>query len=138
IGARRRATSGRSQVLWVLGLATAMAVGALHMPMAADAAEPPRDAPESFANLVDRLLPAVVNVSTTQTVSGSGGVEMPRLPPGSPLDDFFKEFFERQPEQREHKATSLGSGFIVDGAGYVVTNYHVIQDAEEIKVLLQD
>jgi serine protease Do len=66
-------------------------------------------------------------------------MELPKLPPGSPFEDFFKEFFDRnQPEQRARRATSLGSGFIVDERGYVVTNNHVIQDADEITVVLHD
>jgi serine protease Do len=66
-------------------------------------------------------------------------MELPKLPPGSPFEDFFKEFFDRnQPEQRARRATSLGSGFIVDETGYVVTNNHVIQDADEITVILHD
>lgn len=92
-----------------------------------------RSAPESFADLAGDLLPAVVNVSTTQTVktdSMSGNEE---------LDDFFNEFMNRQDrEQRPRRMTSLGSGFIIDSTGYVVTNNHVIADADEITVLLHD
>jgi len=92
-----------------------------------------RSAPESFADLADSLLPAVVNVSTTQTVktdSMSGNEE---------LDDFFNEFMNRQDrEQRQRPMTSLGSGFIIDPSGYVVTNNHVIADADKITVLLHD
>ncbi|MDA0997689.1 MAG: Do family serine endopeptidase, partial [Proteobacteria bacterium] len=64
----------------------------------------------------------------------------PQFPPGSPFEEFFKEFFDRNhPQQRSRKSTSLGSGFIIDSAGgYVVTNNHVIQDAEEITVILHD
>ena len=99
-----------------------------------------RTAPESFADLADRLLPAVVNVSTTQVVEGSAGIELPQLPPGSPFEEFFKEFMERnQPKQQQRRrATSLGSGFFIDNAGHVVTNNHVIQDADEISVILHD
>ncbi|MEK7819622.1 MAG: DegQ family serine endoprotease [Pseudomonadota bacterium] len=100
-----------------------------------------RAAPDSFADLAADLLPKVVNISTSQTIEGRG-FEMPQLPPGSPFEDFFKEFFDRnpgaQPQQRPRRATSLGSGFIVDPAGFVVTNNHVIQDADEITVVLHD
>ena len=98
-----------------------------------------RTAPDSFSELAERLLPSVVNISTTQTAEGQSGIEVPVVPPGSPFEDFFKEFFERnQPRQRQRKATSLGSGFVIDAQGYVITNNHVIQDADEISVILQD
>ena len=99
-----------------------------------------RPAPESFADLAAKLLPAVVNISTTQKVEGRGGVEIPQLPPGSPFEDFFKEFFERNvPQERSsRKSTSLGSGFVIDPKGYIVTNNHVIQDADEITVAFHD
>jgi len=101
--------------------------------------------PESFADLAAKLLPAVVNISTTQVIEGRNVPEMPQLPPGSPFEDFFKEFNDRNNQQgvpRTHKATSLGSGFIIDaksnGDSFVVTNNHVIQDADEITVILQN
>jgi serine protease Do len=98
-----------------------------------------RTAPDGFADLAQRLLPAVVNISTTQTVEGNAGIEMPVVPPGSPYEEFFKEFMERnQPRQQKRKATSLGSGFVIDLQGHVVTNNHVIQDAEEITVIVHD
>ena len=102
--------------------------------------------PDSFADLAERLLPSVVNISTTQTIKNpQAGLEMPQFPPGSPLEEFFKEFLERQqngggahPDAPSHKATSLGSGFIIDPAGYIVTNNHVIADADEISIKLHD
>jgi len=116
----------------------AMAILALGMMVSASAANA-RTAPESFADLAERLIPAVVNISTTQVVEGQPGVEMPMVPPGSPFEEFFKEFFEKnQPRRQQRRATSLGSGFIIDERGYVVTNNHVIQDADEINVVLHD
>ena len=100
-----------------------------------------KDAPGSFADMAEKLLPSVVNISTTQTIKNSEHMpEMPQFPPGSPFEEFFKNFMEKQKGQddRPHKATSLGSGFIIDSAGYVVTNNHVIQDADEITVMLHD
>ncbi len=102
-----------------------------------------RDAPETFADLADELLPSVVNISTTQVVQRRerpGGSEIPQAPPGSPFEDFFREFFDRnQPENApRRRATSLGSGFVVDPSGFIVTNNHVISEADEIKVILAD
>jgi serine protease Do len=100
--------------------------------------------PTGFADLVEKLLPAVVNISTTQTISGQDeeAEAMPdmQLPPGSPFEDFFNNFMKNhnQGGSHKHKATALGSGFIIDPAGYIVTNYHVIQDADVITVILQD
>nr|WP_184807268.1 DegQ family serine endoprotease [Nitrospirillum iridis] len=109
-------------------------------------AEPP---PHSFAPLVEKMLPAVVNISTSQTVKNKkqGQLPMPEFPPGSPFGDFFRDYQQRQKESDpdggkgggdKGGATSLGSGFIIDAAGYVVTNNHVIEGADEITVRLQD
>ncbi|MGM0422668.1 MAG: DegQ family serine endoprotease [Pseudomonadota bacterium] len=106
-----------------------------------------QNAPENFANLTEDLLPTVVNVSTTQAMPEVGpeqgpGQELPQFPPGSPFEDFFQEFFERHqnsPQQAPSRPASLGSGFVIDAEnGYIVTNNHVIRDAEEIKIILQD
>jgi serine protease Do len=98
-----------------------------------------RGAPDSFADEAERLLPAVVNISTTQTVQAPA-VDMPQFPPGSPFEEFFKQF-RGAPGQEQgppRHATALGSGFIIDSSGYVVTNNHVIDGAEEIEVILHD
>ena len=87
--------------------------------------------PESFADLAEKLMPSVVNISTTQTiVTRSNPFPGLEFPPGSPFEDLFKEFGTPQ----ERKASSLGSGFIIDEKGIVITNYHVIKGAEDIIV----
>jgi len=93
------------------------------------------DRPDSFADQVERLSPAVVNISTTTIVNEGPATDMPQFPPGSPFEDFFKNFGDND---RKRRAASLGSGFIIDDAGIVVTNFHVIENAEEIKVTLAD
>ena len=98
-------------------------------------------APDSFADLAERLLPAVVNISSTQVTRerSQRGPEVPQFPPGSPFEDWFREFLERnRPESTPRRVSSLGSGFIIDPAGYIVTNNHVIEEADEITVILQD
>ena len=111
-------------------------VAALQAPAPAQA----RAAPDSFADLVEKLMPAVVNIATTQKLPErrQGTPEMPKLPPGSPFEEFFKDFFDRQQrgQQQRRPATSLGSGFVIDASGYIVTNNHVIEGADEIKVVL--
>jgi len=89
-----------------------------------------KDVPASFADLAERLMPSVVNISTTQTVTTNLNPFPFQFPPGSPFEDMFKEF--GTPQKR--KATALGSGFIIDSKGIVVTNNHVIQGAEDILV----
>ena len=98
-----------------------------------------RSAPDSFADLAQKLLPTVVNISSTTVVrSAAGTPELPQFPPGSPFEEFFRDFFERNRPQQQRRATSLGSGFIIDPSGIIVTNNHVIQDADEITVILHD
>jgi len=91
--------------------------------------------PDSFADQVEKLSPAVVNISTTTIVNDGQVMDMPQFPPGSPFEEFFKNFGDNN---RQRKAQSLGSGFIIDAGGIVVTNYHVIENAEEIRVVLAD
>lgn len=100
-----------------------------------------RGAPESFAPLAEQLSPAVVNISTTQQLKRptAEDVPVPQLPPGSPFEEWFKEFFDRNDQTgRPRRVTSLGSGFIIDPKGVIVTNTHVISDADEIEVTLTD
>jgi len=90
--------------------------------------------PDSFADLADKLMPSVVNISTTQTVKTTSNPFPFQFPPGSPFGEMFKDF--EQP--RERKASSLGSGFIIKENGTVVTNNHVIANAEDILVRVGD
>jgi serine protease Do len=117
--------------------------------------------PEGVADVAERVIDAVVNISTSQTVDARGGDgpgAMPQLPPGSPFEDFFEDFFKNRRGKGgdskggdrggdknadrggnpPHKVNSLGSGFIIDTSGIVVTNNHVIADADEINVILND
>ena len=89
-----------------------------------------KNAPESFADLAEKLMPSVVNISTTQTIITNINPFPFEFPPGSPFEEMFKEF--NTPQKR--KANALGSGFIIDVKGIVVTNNHVIQGAEDIMV----
>ena len=107
--------------------------------------------PENIADVAEKVIDAVVNISTSQKVEarggGSGPQAVPQLPPGSPFEEFFEEFFKNRrgpggddqaPNRSPRRVNSLGSGFIVDAAGVVITNNHVIADADEITVILTD
>ncbi len=86
--------------------------------------------PESFADLAEKLMPSVVNISTSTTVTTNTNPLPFNFPPGSPFEDMFKEFGVPQ----ERKSAALGSGFIIDEKGLVITNNHVIQNADDIIV----
>src|ERR1700676_15347 len=108
--------------------------------------------PDGIADVAEKVIDAVVNISTSQTVEAKGGEgrgAMPQLPPGSPFEEFFDDFFknrrgpgakggDKATELKPRKTNSLGSGFIVDSSGIVVTNNHVIADADEINVIMND
>lgn len=135
---------GRTAFLPRLEIAFARLLGVLVVLVLFAFAQPAsaRGAPDSFADLAEALTVAVVNIATTQSIEAAPGPEaMPELPPGSPFEDMFRDFFERQrrgEQGRPRRVQSLGSGFIIDPAGYVVTNNHVIKDADEITVILSD
>ena len=116
--------------------------------------------PDGIADAAEAVIDAVVNISTSQTVDVRGG-QMPQLPPGSPFEEFFEEFFKNRRGQggqggqggqnrpggqgenqnrtpNPRRVNSLGSGFIIDAAGIVVTNNHVISEADEVSVILND
>jgi serine protease Do len=114
--------------------------------------------PDGIADVAEKVIDAVVNISTSQTVEAKGGVggegrgAMPQLPPGSPFEEFFDDFFKNRRggpggnskgadkggDMQPRKTNSLGSGFIVDASGIVVTNNHVIADADEINIIMND
>ena len=130
-------------------LAGTLAAPSLVVPAFAQAqlqVQTPAQGPASVADLAEGLLDAVVNISTSQTVKGAEGpnaVPMPELPEGSPFQDFFDEFFKEREGNGQgggsQKVQSLGSGFVVDAEkGIVVTNNHVIADADEIEVNFPD
>ncbi len=96
-----------------------------------------RGAPDSFADLSAQLLPTVVNISTSQTLKPTQRASIPDVQPGSPLEELFKNFLGPNRNLPRH-VTSLGSGFIIDPSGYIVTNNHVIEDADQITVTLND
>jgi serine protease Do len=112
--------------------------------------------PDGIADVAEKVIDAVVNISTSQTIEAKGGGgegrgAMPQLPPGSPFEEFFDDFFknrrgpgggskggDKNSDMQPRKTNSLGSGFIVDTSGIVVTNNHVIADADEINVIMND
>src|SRR5215469_13241981 len=101
----------------------------------------------SFAPLAERVLPAVVNISVELTqqaaaqeesdAAGEGGLEH-AIPGGTPFDQFLRRFFENPYRQSREKMVALGSGFVIDPEGYVVTNNHVVANAEKVTVTFQD
>jgi serine protease Do len=99
--------------------------------------------PDNIADVAEKVIDAVVNISTSQTVDARG-VTPPQLPPGSPFEDLFDEFFKNRRggdnngQRQQRRVNSLGSGFIIDPSGIVVTNNHVIADADEVNVILND
>ena len=117
-----------------LGLAVALGQGA---PVAA------RGAPESFADLAEQVSGAVVNITTRTTVTTAGGPNTPMVPEGSPFEDFFRDFMDRNgngdgQQQRQRRGSALGSGFVISEDGYIVTNNHVVEGASSVLVRLSD
>ncbi|MFC0282864.1 DegQ family serine endoprotease [Camelimonas abortus] len=101
--------------------------------------------PEGFSDLADKVINAVVNISATTTVEAGRDRMTPQIPRGAPFEDLFEEFFNRRGRpgedgapRRQRRSSSLGSGFIIDEAGVVVTNNHVVGDANDVEVILND
>src|SRR5689334_22065884 len=138
-----------SRRLRLMGIAISLSAASLLTSVPASAR-----GPDGIADIAEKVIDSVVNISTSQSVEakgGGGGKEaMPQLPPGSPFEEFFDDFFKNRrgggskggdrsgeiPTPR--KTNSLGSGFIIDASGVVVTNNHVIADADEINVIMND
>jgi serine protease Do len=119
----------------------AFAAAVLAVLAAAPGASAQSRGPASVADVAEKVLDAVVNISTSQSVGGPSGPrtvqppQPPQGPQGSPFDDFFEEFFKRRGEEdgnRPRRVSSLGSGFVIDAEGIVITNNHVIADADEV------
>lgn len=127
----RTQEAGRTSLMQAIA-AFVLATGLL-LALAASAAA--QDRPESFADLAERVSPAVVNITTSTTVAASTE-NLPRAPEGSPFEEFFRDFFDRQEDgqRRPRRSQALGSGFVISEDGYLVTNNHVIEGADEIVV----
>ncbi len=136
---KRSAAAGAAFVMLSGAVATPSAAWAQSPAAQANSplAPPPAAGPASVADLAEGLLDAVVNISTSQSVKNEGdGPQKPVAPEGSPFQEFFNDFFDGEgKEQGNRKVNSLGSGFVIDPAGFVVTNNHVIEGADDIEVV---
>lgn len=131
------APQGAGKVRRVLG-AMALGLVVLFPAMGPAAAR----GPENIADVAERVMDAVVNIKASQKVA-QRSVPLPQLPPGSPFEDLFNDFFNRnnpggRPQQPQQRSSSLGSGFVIDAEGTIITNNHVIAEANEIVAVFAD
>ncbi|WP_288077975.1 DegQ family serine endoprotease [Shinella sp.] len=121
----------------VLALAVSFSLVAGGPLAAPAAAQVQPNGPESVADLAESLLDAVVNISTSQNVKSDDKAPVPQVPEGSPFQDFFDEFFKGEGGEEGNQGqtvNSLGSGFVIDPSGFIATNNHVIEGADDIEV----
>jgi serine protease Do len=132
----RRARRAAFAAAFIAGLTAAPGLASAELAMT-------QGRPSSLADLVDSVAEAVVNISATQTtVAEKQADAIPDLPKGTPFDDMFEQFFRNHGQNgdapRPHRTSSLGSGFVIDPSGIVITNNHVIGDANDIMVIFTD
>ena len=121
-------------ILSALLVGTSLTVGAVGAPAPVHA-----QGPDSVADLASGLLGAVVNISTSQSVAEEGEGPLPQVPEGSPFQELFEDFYRnREGGEPNSKVNSLGSGFVIDPAGVIVTNGHVVGNATRVIVSTQD
>src|SRR5437660_1247997 len=130
----------------IFALAAALGLGAAPLTLF-DAGPAFARGPDSLADLADQVSGAVVNISAAQTVEDKRASNSPQLQPGTPFDDLFEEFFKRRqqqgggddsPRQQQRRSNSLGSGFVIDSSGIVLTKNHVIADSNEVTVIFTE
>ena len=117
-------------------IALLLLVGLLSTAGLQAAKSPPRMIPDNFSTLAEHVSPAVVNIQVEKTAGETG---MRQQFQGNPFgDERFKEFFGRGQDPEQRKQAGLGTGFIIDKTGYIITNNHVVENADKIKVVLKD
>ena len=136
--ARRLAGAWRGSTAGAIAVAALLAASLL--PIRGLAQQRAFVPPPSLAPLAERLSDAVVNIATTQSQKGPQGVPLPKVPKGSPFEEFFDDFFQKRGGKSppDRKISSLGSGFVIDPEGLIATNNHVIEGADEIVINFHD